>query len=70
MAISSMAISAIAGICLMLAFVSVRWPGDTGRYLKVAFVLSVIAFMASCIMAILGAARDTYIKREVGERDT
>jgi hypothetical protein len=55
-----MAISAITGIVLMLAFVSVRWPGSTGRYLKVAFVLVVIVFLASCALAVLGAARDTY----------
>jgi hypothetical protein len=66
-----MAVSAITGIALMLVFVSVRWPGGTGRYLKVAFVLVVVVFMASCVLAILGAARDTYAKSpEPTERDT
>lgn len=70
-AISAMAVSAITGIALMLVFVSVRWPGGTGRYLKVAFVLVVVVFMASCVLAILGAARDTYAKSpEPTERDT
>lgn len=60
-AISAMALSAITGIVLVLAFVSVRWPGTTGNYLKVAFVLVVVVFLASCVLAILGAARDTYV---------
>jgi hypothetical protein len=66
-----MASSAIIGIVLVLGFVSVRWPGATGRYLKVAFVLVVVVFLASCAMAILAAARDTYAgsSRSI-ERDT
>jgi hypothetical protein len=65
-----MALSAIAGIVLMLAFVSVRWPGGSGRYLKVAFVLVVVVFLASCVLAILGAARDTYVRSpDPTERD-
>lgn len=57
-----MALSAITGIVLMLAFVSVRWPGGTGGYLKVAFVLVVVVFLTSCVLAILGAVRDTYVR--------
>jgi uncharacterized membrane protein YdbT with pleckstrin-like domain len=70
-AVSAMALSALAGIVLTLAFVSVRWPGATGRYLKVAFVTAVVVFLASCVIAILSAARDTYLASPRStERDT
>jgi hypothetical protein len=70
LAIGGMGISALAGIVLMLAFVSVRWPGATGRYLKVAFVFTVLIFLTSCSLAVLAAARDSYATRPgLGERD-
>ncbi|MGH2730134.1 MAG: hypothetical protein ACRDJI_05930 [Actinomycetota bacterium] len=43
-----------------LSFVTVTWPEDTGRYVKVALVGSVLAFIVCSVTAIFAAARDTY----------
>ncbi len=55
-----MGVSAIAAIVAGLAFLTVRWPGDTGRFVKVAFVGAVVALLGSASIAVLAAARDTY----------
>lgn len=55
-----MAFFAVGAFVSGLAFVTVRWPGDTGRYLKIALVLSIVGVAASAAIAMLAAARDTY----------
>jgi hypothetical protein len=58
-----MAISALVGTVATLAFVSVRWPGDTGRFLIAAVFLCAVAFLAFSSVAVFSAARDTYPRR-------
>ena len=60
MAILGMAVSALLGIGAMLAFITISWPDDTGRYAMVVFVASVIGFMSCASIAVFSAARDTY----------
>ena len=55
-----MALSALTGIMSMLAFITVTWPGDTGRYVVAVFIGSGICFLACASMAVFSAARDTY----------
>ncbi|MGH2698284.1 MAG: hypothetical protein ACRDJL_03680 [Actinomycetota bacterium] len=59
-----MAVFALAGIAAMLAFITISWPDDTGRYVLVVFTGSIIGFMASASIAVFSAARDTYPRRE------
>jgi hypothetical protein len=66
LAIAGIAVSALTGISTLLAFVTVRWPGSTGRYLIAVLFTSVIVFCVSASAAILTAARDTYVKRGSG----
>jgi hypothetical protein len=47
----------------MLAFVTIRWPGSSGRYLIAVLFGSVIVFVVSASTAVLTAARDTYAGR-------
>lgn len=58
-----MAISALLGTVAMLAFVTVRWPEDAGRFLIAAVFLCAIAFMTFSSVAVFSAARDTYPRR-------
>lgn len=59
-AIFGMALSALIGTLALLAFITIRWPGEMGEYLKVVFVLSGAAFMVSSSMAVFFAMRDTH----------
>jgi hypothetical protein len=63
LAIAGIALSALTGIASMLAFVTIRWPGDSGRYLIAVLFASVIVFVVSASTAVLTAARDTYAGR-------
>ena len=60
-AIAAMTICAIVGILAMLAFITVSWPDDTGRYVVGVFIGSGIGFLASASIAVFSAARDTYV---------
>ena len=62
LAIAGMAVSALVGIFAMLAFITVGWPGNSGRVLVGAFVLSGIGFLTCASLAVLTAARDTYAR--------
>lgn len=66
LAIAGIAISALAGITSTLAFVTIRWPGSTSRYLIAVLFMSVILFVVSAATAVLTAARDTYVRRGSG----
>jgi hypothetical protein len=55
-----MAVSALVGVAAMLGFITIRWPGDSGRYVVVAIIASVIAFLGFASAAVFTAARDTY----------
>jgi hypothetical protein len=58
-----MALSAFIGIAAMLAFISVRWPGDISRFVLAVCVGAAISFMACASTAVFSAARDTYPRR-------
>ena len=62
-AIAGMAVCALAGIGAVLAFMTISWPGTSGRYVVAIFVTSVVGFLASGSTAVLTAARDTYPDR-------
>ena len=66
LAIAGIAVSALVGIISTLAFVTIRWPGSTGRFLIAVLFMSVIVFVVSASTAVLTAARDTYIRRGSG----
>ena len=58
-----MAASALLGITTMIAFVTVGWPGATGRVVIGLFIAAVVTFMACASIAVFSAARDTYPRR-------
>jgi hypothetical protein len=60
-----MAIFAIVGFLAMFAFITVGWPGDSGRYVIVVVVLAGVGFLASAAIAVFAAARDTYAGRSI-----
>ena len=62
-AMAGMALFAVVGILATLAFITVGWPGDTGRRVIAVVVFSAFGFIASASAAILAAARDTYPRR-------
>ena len=59
-ATSLMAVFAVTTILFTLAFIMVRWPGETGMYVKIGLGASIIGFLSSASVAVLAAARDTY----------
>ncbi|MDQ4144726.1 MAG: hypothetical protein M3198_13475 [Actinomycetota bacterium] len=64
MAIAGMAISALLGIFSMLAFVTVTWPGESGRYVMAVVIGSAVGFMTCASLAVFAAARETYVVRD------
>lgn len=62
LAIAGMAICSLVGIATTLAFITVGWPGTTGRYLIAIIFLSVVGFFLCASMAVFAAARDTYAR--------
>jgi len=65
----AMASFAIIGILATLAFITVWWPGTSGRRVIAVVVISLVGFMTSAAAAILAAARDTYPKARLSQRD-
>lgn len=64
MAIAGMAICALLGIFSMLAFITVSWPEDTGRYVIGIFIGAGVGFMTCASLAVFSAARETYAIRD------
>lgn len=64
LAISGMALCALVGIASMLAFITVSWPNDTGRYVIGVFIASGVGFMTCASLAVFSAARETYAVRD------
>jgi hypothetical protein len=60
LAIAGMALCSLVGIGATLAYITVGWPGDSGRYVIAVIFVSVLGFLLSASMAIFAAARDTY----------
>jgi hypothetical protein len=63
LAIVGMAAFAVIGSLATLAFITVGWPGRLGHYVVAVIVVSTIGFMASASVAVLSAARHTYVRR-------
>ncbi len=59
-ATAGMAICALLGILSMLGFITVRWPGNSGRYVVGFLVTAIFGFLLCCSIAVFSAARDTY----------
>lgn len=60
LAILGMALFALVGIAAMLAFITISWPDDSGRYVVAVFMAAVVGFVTSASIAVFSAARDTY----------
>lgn len=58
--ITGMALSALAGIAAMIAFVTVGWTGAAGHYVVGVVVCAGVGFLAFASIAVFTAARDTY----------
>ena len=68
LAITGMALSALLGITTMVAFVTIGWPGESGRVVIGVFIAAVVVFMSCASIAVFSAARDTY-PRNSSEQD-
>jgi hypothetical protein len=62
-AMIAMAVFAIVGFLAMFAFITVGWPGRSGRYVITVVFLAGVGFLASAAIAVFAAARDTYTAR-------
>ena len=60
LSIALMATCALVGILATFLFVTVTWPGETGRFVGAVIFISVVGFVASASTAVFTAARDTY----------
>ena len=63
LAITGMAVSALAGIVSTIAFVTVGWTGAAAHYVIAVIVLSGVAFLACASAAVFTAARDAFAVR-------
>lgn len=70
LAIAGMAVSALTGIVMVFALVTIRWPGSTRGYVVGVLLASVLIFVTSASAAVLTAARDTYARRGSGDGET
>jgi hypothetical protein len=65
-----MSVCAGLGIVATLAFITVSWPGDTGRRVIAVVVFAAVGFLTCASAAVLSAARDTYaVSTRPAERD-
>jgi hypothetical protein len=63
-----MAVFAVVGVAAILAFLTIGWPGRTGRYVIAIGVSAALGFLTCGAIAIVAAARDTYARTD-GRRD-
>ena len=61
-AIAGMALCALTGIISLLAFITVRWPGNSSRFVMGVFIASGFGLLLCCCLAVFSAARDTYAR--------
>jgi hypothetical protein len=62
-ATTGMVACALVGIFATLAFITIGWPGATGRRVIAVVVLAAVGFMAFAATAVIAAARATYPRR-------
>ena len=60
-AIAGMTLCALIGILSMLAFITVSWPEESGRYVIGVFIGAGIGFLTCASIAVFSAARETYV---------
>jgi hypothetical protein len=70
LATAGMAICALVGILAMLGFITVRWPGDSARFIVGLLVTAIVGFLLCCSIAVFSAARDTYSRRGTSRHST
>jgi hypothetical protein len=68
-ATAGMALCAFAGIISLLGLITVRWPGNSNRYVMASFIASGIGLLFCCCIAVFSAARDTYARNGVSVTD-
>lgn len=59
-AIALTAAFALSAILSFIAYVTVRWPGGSGRVVMAILMLSIVGLVASVAASVLTAARATY----------
>lgn len=57
---TGMALSALAGIASMFAFITIGWSESTRGYVLAIFFFSVLVFLTCASAAVFTAARDTH----------
>jgi hypothetical protein len=62
-ATGGMALCAFLGIFSLLALVTVRWPGNSNRYVVGLLLFAIFGFLLWGSIAVFSAARDTYVHR-------
>ena len=68
-ATAGMALCAVIAIVAGIAFLTVGWPGRSGRVVIAIGVGAVLGFLSCTSAAIFTAARDTYARPGRGDRD-
>lgn len=58
-----MSVCAVVGIAAALGFATVGLSGPYRRIVIATLAFAVVGFLASVAIAVLGAARDTYVRR-------
>jgi hypothetical protein len=66
LATAGMALCAVVGIVATLLFITIRWPGESGRFVVATVVLAGLGFFLCASIAIFAAARDTYARSPRG----
>ena len=59
-ATTGVAVFIVTGLVAILAFLTVGWPGETGRYLVAIFIGSIIGCFACASAALFTAMRGTH----------
>jgi archaellum biogenesis protein FlaJ (TadC family) len=64
-----MALCAFLGIFSLLALITVRWPGDTNRFVVGLLIFAGFGFLLCGSLAMFSAARDTYVQGSAALHD-
>jgi hypothetical protein len=70
LAIACTAGCALIAIFSFIAFVTVRWPGNTGRVVEGILLFSIAGLIGSMAASVLTAARATYVTYRPAEQVT
>jgi hypothetical protein len=64
-----MALCAFLGIFSLLALITVRWPGNTNRFVVGLLLFAGFGFLLCGSLAVFSAARDTYVQGSAALHD-